>query len=50
MNIIQEPTGTTALTIAVAVNPRAAFGGNRKRSPGGTGTWWWRSCEMPVIT
>lgn len=37
MNIIQEPAGTTALNIAVAVNPRAAFGGNRKKSPGGTG-------------
>ena len=32
-----DPAAHTALNIAVAVNPRAAFGGNRKKSPGNTG-------------
>ncbi|MHA7175488.1 diacylglycerol/lipid kinase family protein [Arthrobacter sp. Sr24] len=37
MNTFPAPAANTALNIAVAVNPRAALGGNRKKSPGSTG-------------
>lgn len=37
MTTFPAPAAYTVLNMTVAVNPRAAFGGNRKKSPGNTG-------------